>query len=437
MTKSHVTCNHSAPKLVLPLLLLLGLSSLLPSVVAGATAGSCADQTSCAACLSATPSSPGVVSCTWFEDLSYCEEGCGMDGCGASVCAADVSTCEDCLGLDTAAGQYSWVPATTACVPDANCNDGLVPADSACFGGASYDAAVCSETDAFGQPIVDVVEIAVQPGGCNAATTCSECMAATPDPDSSDVPFCTWFEDVGFCQEGCGSEEGCGAIRCPDTITSCYQCLASDAPSFSQWSWVPDAGGPNGTCVTSCSSLDVPADAPCFSGTEHGTDACPKCSDHTTCADCLAHYCSYAEDGNCYDTCSDPEVPADGACFDGKVAGNTPDEVCPALELECSGTSRCDVCLGMGCSYSPEGGGCYDDCSDPMVLADGTCFDGTVYDSMDVCPTDPMPPPPPPEPIDWDDGMGDGTAPTNSTSHMVLYWTILFVTVGVVSSILV
>jgi len=60
-----------------------------------------------------------------------------MNGCGASVCAADIDTCADCLGGEgtPAGGQYSWSPYSDdggACVED--CSDfTIVPADAPCY----------------------------------------------------------------------------------------------------------------------------------------------------------------------------------------------------------------------------------------------------------------------------------------------------------------
>lgn len=102
----------------------------------------CSDGYDCASCTSNSD-------CTWFADLGYCETMCGQLGCGATVCAAEITTCEECLGGSgtDASGQYSWSPYTNECVEDCM----FAPADASCFKAKSsydpsgYDPSICDE----------------------------------------------------------------------------------------------------------------------------------------------------------------------------------------------------------------------------------------------------------------------------------------------------
>ena len=105
----------------------------------------CSDGYDCESCLSNSE-------CTWFADHGYggyCETMCGMEGCGAFVCAAEIDTCEACLGGPgtDASGQYSWSPYTNECVEDCM----FAPADAPCFKAKSsydpsgYDPSICDE----------------------------------------------------------------------------------------------------------------------------------------------------------------------------------------------------------------------------------------------------------------------------------------------------
>eukprot|EP00804_Cyclotella_cryptica_P004703 CCRYP_019116-RA/>CCRYP_019116-RA protein AED:0.08 eAED:0.08 QI:0/0.66/0.75/1/1/1/4/365/330 len=102
----------------------------------------CSDGHDCESCLSNSR-------CTWFQDIGYCEKGCGMKGCGATVCASDLLVCEDCLGGPgtPASGQYSWSPYTNECVVDCM----LAPADAPCYKSKSnydpngYDPSICKK----------------------------------------------------------------------------------------------------------------------------------------------------------------------------------------------------------------------------------------------------------------------------------------------------
>ena len=61
-----------------------------------------------------------------------------MDGCGASTCAADISTCSECLG-QLQHRQNAWSPDDSTCYE--SCMD--APADAACFPGTDYGVEVC------------------------------------------------------------------------------------------------------------------------------------------------------------------------------------------------------------------------------------------------------------------------------------------------------
>ena len=138
--------------------------------------GKCSNADNCDGCLSNSK-------CTWFNDIDYCEDGCGMDGCGATVCASELETCADCLGgVGTpASGQYFWSPfagAAGECLE--SCDDG--PADATCYKGKSatdptngYDPSIC--------PSISV---------CRSKSSCTECLQGGA---------CAWSE--GSCYDSC------------------------------------------------------------------------------------------------------------------------------------------------------------------------------------------------------------------------------------------
>eukprot|EP00956_Cyclotella_meneghiniana_P001674 scaffold1823_cov38-Cyclotella_meneghiniana.AAC.5 len=116
------------------------------SVCSTIVESTCGQSTDCESCLS--DESKG---CTWFQYdgyTGYCETGCGMNGCGASVCPSQLTNCQDCLGGDgtKASGQYSWSPDANECL--GGCD---VLADAACFEAKSsmnpsgYDPSICEE----------------------------------------------------------------------------------------------------------------------------------------------------------------------------------------------------------------------------------------------------------------------------------------------------
>lgn len=110
--------------------------------------------------------------CYWWADIGYCEEGCGMHGCGASVCASDIHSCYDCLGGEgtEAARQYSWSPDADACLD--NCSE---IADASCYSSSRYDESICESISV-----------------CRTHHTCTECLSGGS---------CAWSE--GSCYDSC------------------------------------------------------------------------------------------------------------------------------------------------------------------------------------------------------------------------------------------
>mmetsp|Transcript_21617 Transcript_21617/g.45476 ORF Transcript_21617/g.45476 Transcript_21617/m.45476 type:complete len:213 (+) Transcript_21617:167-805(+) len=108
---------------------------------------SCSSATSCSSCLRRS-------GCTWHATLGFCDKGCGMNGCGATKCASEITTCRQCLTFDAPAyGQYAWSPATNECLN--SCDD--APADAPCYPGyytegamKTYDSSDCSKIDGGG-----------------------------------------------------------------------------------------------------------------------------------------------------------------------------------------------------------------------------------------------------------------------------------------------
>ncbi|EED91224.1 predicted protein [Thalassiosira pseudonana CCMP1335] len=323
----------------------------------------CDEAKGCGECLS----NPD---CTWWNNIKYCEDGCGMNGCGANVCPRELRTCEECLGgSDTpAGGQYFWSPYSGTngqCIAD--CKN--APADAPC-----YKAKSDVDPSGYGPEICAFIGV----NKCNAATDCGSCLNVEGE-------FCTWFEDIQWCEDGCGMD-GCGAQVCASELTICADCLGGPGTDASgQYSWSPYSGAA-GECLNSC--MDAPADASCYPGktifdqTGYDPSICPSisvCRKKSSCGECLADgACAWSE-GSCFDSCMDDEVPADGSCFEGKIY--TPDEACPAEESVCKKKNGCSACLKAECSFSV--GDCYDDCMD--APADASCFDGNRYTPRQVC----------------------------------------------------
>ena len=192
----------------------------------------CSDGWDCESCLSNSK-------CTWFQDIGYCETGCGMEGCGATVCPSELDTCETCLGgSDTpASGQYSWSPEANECLTDCS-----VIADVSCYKAKSsldptgYDPSICEE-------IANTID------QCSDGHDCESCLSNSE---------CTWFAELGYCETMCG-QHGCGASVCAAEITTCEECLGGSGTDASgQYSWSPYTN----ECVEDC--MFAPADAPCF-----------------------------------------------------------------------------------------------------------------------------------------------------------------------------
>lgn len=202
----------------------------------------CSDGYDCKSCLS----NPD---CTWFQDIGYCETGCGMEGCGASICPEDIDTCKDCLGgpSSPASGQFSWSPYTDECLSD--CMWG--PADAPCYKAKSsddpsgYGPEICFEISESPTPSPT---ISLPIDQCSDGWNCESCTSNSE---------CTWFADLGHCETMCG-QLGCGATVCSAEITTCEECLGGN--SAGQFSWSPYTS----ECVEDC--MFAPADAPCFKG---------------------------------------------------------------------------------------------------------------------------------------------------------------------------
>eukprot|EP00970_Alexandrium_tamarense_P003365 scaffold529_cov196-Alexandrium_tamarense.AAC.61 len=220
----------------------------------------CDEAKGCGECLS----NPD---CTWWNNIKYCEDGCGMNGCGANVCPRELRTCEECLGgSDTpAGGQYFWSPYSGTngqCIAD--CKN--APADAPC-----YKAKSDVDPSGYGPEICAFIGV----NKCNAATDCGSCLNVEGE-------FCTWFEDIQWCEDGCGMD-GCGAQVCASELTICADCLGGPGTDASgQYSWSPYSGAA-GECLNSC--MDAPADASCYPGktifdqTGYDPSICPSISD--------------------------------------------------------------------------------------------------------------------------------------------------------------
>ena len=213
-----------------------------PSPTIGLPIDQCSEGWDCESCLS----NPD---CTWFQDIGYCETGCGMEGCGATVCPSDIDTCKDCLGGPgtPASGQYSWSPEFNECLTSCD-----VIADASCYKGKSsadpsgYDPTICSDISDSPTPSPT---IGLPIDQCSEGWDCESCLSNSE---------CTWFADLGYCETMCG-QLGCGAFVCAAEITTCEECLGGSGTDASgQYSWSPYTN----ECVEDC--MFAPADAPCF-----------------------------------------------------------------------------------------------------------------------------------------------------------------------------
>mmetsp|Transcript_9318 Transcript_9318/g.20376 ORF Transcript_9318/g.20376 Transcript_9318/m.20376 type:complete len:299 (-) Transcript_9318:2488-3384(-) len=276
----------------------------------------CDSATDCSSCTNDP-------SCFWWEEFAYCEKGCGMNGCGASKCASDIDNCWDCLGdgySQPAAGQYAWSPSSGSngeCV--GSCME--APADASCYPGKNpdngfngYDSSICYEI--------------VEP------STCADCLR---DPNSY------WWEDIGYCEKGCGMN-GCGAYVCASDIDNCWDCLGGEGtPASGQYAWSPSSGE-NGECVASC--MGAPADASCYPAKNFANgfqgydpsicyDIAPppesECqSIGSNCKKCLKRDCAWSV-GECHDDCM--SAPADASCYQGQNAKRDRDTICSDEEV--------------------------------------------------------------------------------------------------------
>lgn len=198
----------------------------------------CSDGTDCVTCLS-NPE------CTWFQETKKCETGCGLEGCGATVCPSEIDTCEECLGGPgtPASGQWSWSPDANECLTDC-----MVIADASCYRARSLSDPEGYTPD-FCQGFAEALD-QCQGKDCQSCTSNSEC---------------TWFAELGYCETMCGMN-GCGATICAAEITTCEECLGSNASK--QYSWSPA----DSSCYESC--VFAPADAPCYKGETYNASVC-------------------------------------------------------------------------------------------------------------------------------------------------------------------
>mmetsp|Transcript_43855 Transcript_43855/g.92234 ORF Transcript_43855/g.92234 Transcript_43855/m.92234 type:complete len:254 (-) Transcript_43855:46-807(-) len=187
--------------------------------------------------------------CLWWADTKFCEQGCGMNGCGASVCASDLTTCDECLESgDPVFSLYSWSPSAGAageCFE--SCMD--APQDVACYDGSTYDTSICESISV-----------------CRTFTDCTQCLEGGA---------CAW--SAGSCYDSCGdfdvpadascfegktytpSQAGC-PVDC-QSITGCRKCMRQDECAWSV-----------GQCFNGCT--EAPADAACYPGSDYGRSIC-------------------------------------------------------------------------------------------------------------------------------------------------------------------
>ncbi|KAL7472115.1 hypothetical protein ACHAXS_012440 [Conticribra weissflogii] len=174
----------------------------LSTTTATETDSSCGSSTSCSSCLAKS-------GCTWFGSIGYCETGCGMDGCGATKCASEISNCWDCLSTGAPAfGQYAWSPSSGtngACI--ASCMD--APADASCYPGKN------PYNPYNGYESKDCNNIVPPPTCASYGGNCKKCLKND----------CAW--SVGECHEDCMSApadaacwQGQSAKRNRDSICS-------------------------------------------------------------------------------------------------------------------------------------------------------------------------------------------------------------------------
>jgi len=180
-----------------------------------------------------------------------------MNGCGATVCPSDLTTCADCLGGEgtAASGQYAWSPSsghTGECV--ASCMD--APADAACFKskshldpGKGYDSSIC--------PSISVCRTKEGCGDCLKHGTCAwsedKCYDSCQDYDvARDTP----------CYEGKYYSPSNVCSVCASIGNNCQKCMKKGCA----WSV--------GECMDDCRY--APADAACFQKPNYGKEICSR-----------------------------------------------------------------------------------------------------------------------------------------------------------------
>mmetsp|Transcript_1375 Transcript_1375/g.2863 ORF Transcript_1375/g.2863 Transcript_1375/m.2863 type:complete len:465 (-) Transcript_1375:151-1545(-) len=219
----------------------------------------CMDARTCEECMVATPSADGVQECTWFSE-GFCEEGCGINGCGATFCPASATECKDCLGKD-AATQYSWIPSVMSCVP-------LCGTATACYPGTQYDDKACKDIEkaeedaaaAAGGGIADSAPVTTTAAPTNMAVQ----TAVTMPPTASPVTPAPTFPPVP------PTIAPTNPLPPPQTFKSCETCLRE--ANRKQYVWFPVVGG-YGECRSSCTEIP---NSPCFTGAVYTSDDCDE-----------------------------------------------------------------------------------------------------------------------------------------------------------------
>jgi len=231
----------------------------------------------------------------------HIDENSGMGGCGATVCADDITTCYECLGGPgfAASGQYAWVPEISACVP--SCDE--APADASCFKGKSsadpddgYDPSICEDFEDT-CPSNDNGQCDFEPNNPHVCFGCSYENICLAEAAGYDI-------DNDCCQSP--NPSACGLIFQP-LICGSKQCRY-DNLCLAELS---------GYSETQCTSTLPPQ----------------PCTDFGTCGDCLDASCSWSPDagmdGECLESCTD--APADGSCYSPEFGHDA--STCPTAQL--------------------------------------------------------------------------------------------------------
>jgi hypothetical protein len=204
----------------------------------------CATQgaNSCSDCVE-TVVSDGSTPCQWFQfsqdDPPFCQNGCGMDGCGATSCRPDgedtiigtdgpttinptTTTTSDATApptTETTTTTSSTTPPTSLCNSVESCNECL-ETEGCGFWQSIGCASECAVEDiscftvSDDEPVDDVCQVAenelADTALCMEQSGCDDCVATTL---SDGISTCQWFPEVEACVAGCGMQ-GCGETTC-------------------------------------------------------------------------------------------------------------------------------------------------------------------------------------------------------------------------------